>query len=642
MSREKVSEEQLRAAVNEANIPILLLVLVQLTGDRRWLESPYTPSRTIGMDDNDTGGLSPELQQEVRSAAADAIVAWRKDGRMALESPEEDLLVRMLSISIGEPIPSAVGPRIAASLKTALHPEQSAYRPIATPPGFRVAIIGAGFSGLCLAARLTEARVPFVILEKEADLGGVWWSNTYPGAGVDTASYLYSLSFAPYSWRKYFAGRDEVHEYLNDIADRFELRSHIRLRSEVLSARFDENAQAWRLDVQGEDGRVERLEANVVVSAVGIFNPPVIPSLPGLATFNGPAFHTAEWPEAGVELKGKRVGVLGNGASANQTVPAIAGEVGSLIVFQRSPQWIAPFPKFKVEIPDAVALLLREAPLYRAWFRERLGWIFGDRNYSSLHKDPNWEKPGSLNAQNNAHRRFFERYLREKLGDREDLIEKCLPPFPPFAKRMLLDNGWFDALRRDNVTLETAAIAEVVPDGVVTDSGTKYDLDMLIFATGFGVTQFVSTFDVVGRDGLTLRDAWNEDDARAYLGMTAPGFPNFFMMYGPNINGGGGSVLGHLEAQVHYIIELMRKMIAENVASVDCKVEVYDEYSNRVDEIHENLIYTHPGVNTYYRNSRGRVVVQNAFTNLEYWKMTRDPNLCDFVLGRKSELATAS
>jgi 4-hydroxyacetophenone monooxygenase len=636
MGQVKVSEDDLRSAVDAANIPILLMVLVQLTGEQGWLEAPYSPSRTIGMDDNDSGGLSPELQQEVRTAAGDAIVAWYRDGKMALEKPGDDLLVKMLSICMGEDIPDVLGPRISETLKTSLHPEGTAYSPIKTPPGYQVVIIGGGFSGLCMAARLSEAGVPFLVLEKSADVGGVWWGNRYPGAGVDTPSYLYSLSFVPYNWSRYYAGRDEVHGYLHHIVDRFNLSPSIRLQSEVLRAVFDEARQTWVLDVRDEHDQTYQVRANIVVSGVGIFNPPVIPKLPGLSAFRGPAFHTAEWPEENVDLKGKKVGVLGNGASAMQTVPAIAGEVSSLVVFQRSPHWVAPFSKFKANIPDEIALLLREVPVYRAWFRERQAWIFGDRNYRSLHKDPTWQWPErSLNAQNESHRRFFEKYLRKKLGDRQDLIEKLLPPFPPFAKRMLLDNGWFDALLRDNVALETDSVAEVVDDGVITSAGTKYELDVLIFATGFGVTQFISTFDVVGKGGLTLREAWNHDDAGAYLGMTVPGFPNFFMMYGPNINGGGGSVLGHLESQVHYIVNLLRQMTDTRIVSVECRSDVYEDYNDRVAATHEKLIYTHSGVNTYYRNSRGRVVVQNPFSNVEYWRMTRCPQLSDYVIQRQ-------
>ena len=637
MSRDKVDDNDLREAIGSANIPILLMVLVQLTGDQRWLEPPYAPTRTIGMADNDSGGLSAELQQEIRAAAAAAIVSWRRDGMIALERPDDDLLVRMLAVCMGEPVPGVSGRKISAALKAALHPEATAYPPIDTPPGFQVVVIGAGFSGLCMAARLSEAGVPVLVLEQGDDVGGVWSSNRYPGAGVDTPSYLYSLSFVPYEWSRYYAGRAEVHDYLRHIVNRFDLSAHIRLRSEVLRATFDEESQAWTLDVRSEHGRVYQVQANVVVSGVGIFNPPVVPELPGLSTFEGPAFHTAEWP-ADVDLTGKKVGVVGNGASAMQTVPAIAGEVSSLVVFQRSPHWVAPFPKFGVDLPEPTALLLREVPLYRAWFRERLGWVFGDRNYSSLHKDPDWQWPErSLNAQNDSHRRFFERYLRTKLGGRDDLIEKCLPDFPPFAKRMLLDNGWFDALRRDNVTLETDGIAEVLPGGVVTAAGSVHELDALVFATGFGVTRFLSTFEAVGRGGQTLREAWDDDDARAYLAMTVPGFPNLFMMYGPNVNGGGGSVLGHLEAQVHYIVELLRQMVDAKVGSVECRSDLYEDYGRRVAAQHENLIYTHSGVNTYYRNSRGRVVVQNAFSNAQYWRMTRCPTLSDYVMERQRD-----
>jgi 4-hydroxyacetophenone monooxygenase len=634
MTTTDVDEQQLREAVAAGNIPILLMLLVQLTGDLRWLEPPYSPSRTIGMDDNDDGGLSPEHQLEVRNAAADAIVQWTRDGQVELEEPDEDLLLRMLSVCMGEPVEGVSGARISAALGTALRPAEDEFTPIDVPEGFRVAIVGAGFSGLCMAVRLSQAGVPFVVFEKSDDIGGVWWSNTYPGAGVDTPSYLYSLSFAPYDWRHYYAGRDEVHEYLAHIADTFDVRQHVRLGTEVLRASYSEVDRLWTLETQDDKGSPEQSTFNMVVSGVGIFNPPTIPDIEGLDSFTGPAFHTAEWP-SDVDLTGQRVGVVGNGASAMQTVPAIAPLVSQLVVFQRSPHWVAPFPKFKQAIAEPTALLLRTIPLYRAWFRERLGWIFGDRNFSSLHKDPAWDRQGrSLNAQNEAHRRFYEKYLQHTLGERPDLYEKCLPAFPPYAKRMLLDNGWYDALKRPNVTLETGAITKVLPTGVVTDTGEEYDLDALVFATGFGVTRFLSTFEIVGAEGRTLEQEWNGDDARAYLGLAVPGFPSFFMMYGPNINGGGGSVLSHLEAQTHYVVELLRQMAAAGADTVDVRREVYEEYGERVDEIHENLIYTHEGVNTYYRNSRGRVVVQNPFSNTQYWQLTRSPNLGDFVTSR--------
>ena len=631
-SRDTAFEAEVRAAVEVANIPVLLMVLVQLTGDLSWLEDPYRPSRTIGMDDNDDGGLTPELQHRVRTAAADAMVTWLHDGKIALETPGDDLFAAMLSVCMGERVPAATGAKIAHNIKAALRPEDTAFSGLNPPPDFSVAVIGGGFSGLLAGARLTEAGVPFVILERGDDIGGVWAANRYPGAGVDTPSYLYSLSFVPYAWKHYYASRAEVHTYLHHIADRFGLAPHIRLNSDVLRAVYDEDDAVWTLDVRDARGEVRTLRANVVISGVGIFNPPTVPDIPGKDTFAGPSFHTAEWPE-GTDLTGKRVGVLGNGASAMQTVPAIAPEVGSLTVFQRSPQWIAPFPKFRKPVPEATSFLLREFPLYRAWFRERLAWIFGDRNFPALRRDPAWDHPErSFNKRNDNHRRFFEGYLRDKLAGRDDLIAKSLPPFPPFAKRMLLDNGWFDALRRDNVTLETHGVEKIVPTGVVTTDGTEHDLDVLIYATGFGVSRFLSTFEVTGTGGTTLHEAWQGDDAAAYLGLAVPGFPNFFMLYGPNVNGGGGSVLGHLESQLHYVLLTLRQMFDAGIAAVDCKPEVYERYRDQVAAEHEHLPYTHPGVNTYYRNSRGRVVTQNPYSNADFWQLTRCPRLSEYTL----------
>jgi 4-hydroxyacetophenone monooxygenase len=621
--------DQLSAAVAVANIPTLLMVLVQLTGDLGWLDEPYRLSRTKGMSDNDTGGLPDDLQAGIRAAALDAIREWRAGKPMAIPEPPNDLIVRMLGASMGESIPMEYGPMLAEELRVG-QPRRTV--PLTPPPdGFRALIIGAGLSGLCAAIGLGELGIPFTILERNADLGGTWLENRYPGAAVDTPSHLYQFSFEPYDWSRYFASQAEVLGYLRHIAANYGLLPHIRFETTVVRAGYDEAAQAWNLQVQDAAGQAETLTADIVISAVGAFNPPKIPPIPGLDRFEGPCFHSARWPE-GLDLAGQRIAVVGNGATAMQIVPAVADEAASITIFQRSPQWAQPFPKFLQPVPDAIRSLSAEVPLYYAWQRLRLAWIFHDKLHGSLQKDPAWAHPDrSINAANDEHRRYFTDYIQAELGDRDDLLPKALPTYPPFGKRMLMDNGWFRTLTRDHVHLVTESISEVTAHHVITSSGAKHEVDIIVLATGFDVVRFLSSFEVVGRSGRTLRETWNDDDGRAFLGLAVPDFPNFFCLYGPNTQPGhGGSLIYTVERQVNYLVSLLTQMFEHDLGVAECRADVYEEYNRRVDEAHARMIWTHPGMDTYYRNDRGRVVMNMPFRNLDFWRMTARASLDDF------------
>jgi 4-hydroxyacetophenone monooxygenase len=615
--------------VGQANVPTLIPLLVQLTGDSKWLEPPYAPRRGRGLDDNDTGGLPEEIRNEINSAARAAISNWLDGAPIALAKPDDAMLARMLSVSMGESAPAEYGEIIAADMGMTSH---RIGKTPAVPPSFHIAIVGAGMSGICAAIKLRELGITCEILEKSSSFGGTWWENKYPGAGVDTPNHIYSFSFARNDWSRYFALQGELLDYFRGVAEQYGLRGCTRFNTAVRRATWDETARQWRIELERADGRVEQIAANVLISAVGALNNPLLPKIKGLDTFLGPAFHTACWPHD-LDIAGKRVAVVGNGASAMQVVPAIAAQVKHLAVFARSKQWAAPFPQFNKEVPAPVRALLRHVPLYYSWYRQRLAWTFNDRIHESLKKDPNWPHPErSLNAVNDAHRSFFTDYVIDELGDRRDLLEKVLPDYPPYGKRMLLDNGWYRALRRSNVTLITDRLAEVRGRKLIASSGEEHDVDILVLATGFRAVEFLASMEVIGRGGRALKEFWREDDARAYLGATIPGFPNFFTLLGPNVGlGHGGSIIKVVELQVNYILSILERLFDHGAASVEVRRAVYERYNARVDAAHQRMVWTHPGTENWYRNSRGRVVVITPWRNDEFWRMTRQANSDEYV-----------
>ena len=619
----------LAAAIRTANVPTLACILVQLTGDHRWIEGDYIPSRTRGLEDNDDGGLPEVIQQEIKAAALDALTAWFNGQPLAMPNPSDDLLLEMMSVTLGENIPAEYAPIIRHELRLSPQPEGLA----GPPAGFSALIIGAGISGLCAAVQFTAANIPYTIVERRDDLGGVWFDNRYPGAACDVPSHLYSFSFAPYPWSRYFAGSREIHQYLEHVADEFDIRRHIRFGVEVIEARFDEASGTWQADVQTKAGARETLHANIVISGVGAFNKPRIPDVPGLDRFKGPSVHTARYPDEGLNLKGRNVVLVGNGASAMQVAPAIVDEVGSLTIVQRTPQWVAPFPKFKQPIPSPLQDLLQQVPLYRLWYRLRLSWAFNDKLYDALQQDPAWQGEGrSINAINDAHRRQLTAYIQSELGDRQELMPGVLPDYPPFGKRMLLDNGWFRALTRDHVDHVNGAVVEVRPDSVVTSDGVERKADVIIWATGFDVVNLLAPMKITGLGGRDIHEDWDGDDARAYLGTVVPGYPNLFCLYGPNTQfGHGGSLITVLERQMHYVMSLLEQMFARGIATVDVRQDVHDAYNAEVDSIHSRMIWTYPGVENYCQNSKGRIVVNNPFRIIDVWGMTETAKLSDYT-----------
>lgn len=630
-----LDERELLRALDSANVPTLIPVLYQLTGDRRWLGERYRPTRARGLDDNPTGGLDPEVRAELRRATAAATLRWAAGEPVADPAPSGADLIELMSACMGEPIPAEYEPMAAEDLGFAPERLPTPERDAASC-GLSVLIIGAGISGLVLSRDLTNAGIPHVVLERNDRVGGTWVNNPYPGCGVDTPSYLYSFSFYQRDWSQHFAKRAELETYVADMARDLDLERNVRFGVEVLGATWDEDARRWTVTARGPDGELERHTVPVLVSAVGQLSKPKIPDLKGMDTFGGQVFHSANWP-ADLDLTGKRVAVVGTGASAMQIVPAIVDQAGALTVFQRSPQWVAPSDYYFEPIGDGLHHLMRHVPFYYEWYRFRLGWIFNDKVHPSLQVDPDWPlRPRSINRTNEGHRGHFERYLRTELDGRPDLVAKALPDYPPFGKRMLLDNGWFRALRRDHVELVTDAVAELTENAVVTASGEVHEADIVVLATGFEAQRPTYPLVLQGRGGVTLREAWNDDDGRAYLGVATPGFPNLFILYGPNSSlGHGGSFVFLAERAARYVTDLLCAMVDGDVEAVEIGEQECAEYVRAVDEAHSRMIWTQPGFTTWYANSRGRVIANMPWRVVDYWELTRSASLAPYRTHRR-------
>lgn len=626
-------EAKLKRSLASANIPTLLMVLVHLTGDSDWLSERFHCSRIRGLEDNDPGGLSEEVQDEVRAAAFAAIVRARHGEAPALPAPTHAQLVEMLRTSVGEDIPDSYGPMIAAwlGLDADFALEQRDTFPV--PEGYRVLVIGAGVAGLCAAIRLQGAGIPYVVIEKNAEVGGTWYENRYPGCGVDTPNHIYSYSFAKHDWSRYFALQGEIQGYFEGVADQFNVRPNIRFNTRVETARYDEEHLCWHVRTVNEDGGEHDYVADILISAVGLLNVPKLPAIPGLESFEGPCFHTAHWPKD-IDLRGKNVGIIGNGASSMQVVPAIADQVKSLTVFQRSKQWAAPFEKFQKPVPQDVRFLLHEVPYYQEWCRQRLAWIFNDRVHATLQIDPAWPHPErSINKINDRHREHFTSYIKAEIGERQDLLPDLLPDYPPFGKRMLMDNGWFRTMARDHVKLVTGGIERVTPNAVVSDDGKAHELDVLVVATGFDAINLLSSFKLYGRGGRSIREAWDEKGAEAFMGVAAPGFPNMFILAGPNTAlGHGGSVVALLETQVRYVMGLLQQGMVRAGGRFELEVrkDRHDVYNARVQAAHDRMIWTHKGMSNWYRNAHGKVVAPTPFRNDDYWHMLRKTDMDDY------------
>jgi len=628
------TDQDLRAALADVNLPTLLLVIAELSGDDVWLSPRYQPEPIVvpegSLFPDDSGNYSDEIASEIREAAFELLSNLRDRGGELPPPPDLERMRQLMEFSTAEEVEDEFCAMLLEETGFVDRDEQwrSQIRTVAGGEqidNFQVLVVGAGLSGICTGVKLKDAGIDFTIVEKNAAVGGTWYENTYPDCGVDTPNHFYSYSFERNpNWTGYFSKRDELYQYFENCTDKFGIRDAIQFNTEVQGMHFDEDSGLWQVRVRRDNGAEEILAANVVVSAVGQLNRPSIPEFPGLDSFAGESFHSARWRHD-VDLEGKRVAVIGTGCSAVQLLPKTAAKAAHVSLFQRSPHWISPNKDYYRPVEKGLIWALNHIPRYAEWHRARMIFGFMDRNWPAVPADPQWEHPErAMSEVNDGLREALTSYISEQLGERQDLMEKCVPDFPVFGKRLIIDNNWYPTVARENVDLVTDPIAALTPNGVRTADGTEHDVDVIVFATGFNTNQFLWPMEVTGRSGTTLRERWG-DYPRAYKGILVPDYPNLFCLYGPNTNiVHGGSIIYTIECQVHYMMQCLALMLSRRASALEIPEAINDEYNAEVQQISQHLAWGHPGVQSWYKNSAGKVVNNSPFSNLEYWQRTHD------------------
>jgi 4-hydroxyacetophenone monooxygenase len=623
------------AALEQVSIPTLLLSLVHITGDPRFIRE-FKPA---GIFLNEVQGfMSEEDKARARAVALPVIVDYRDRGCPEPAPLSPELIKEMMDWAVCETVPDDYLALVAEEMDlegvdprrpTPLDPDRAARLP--------VAVIGCGESGILAGIRLKQANIPFTILEKNTGPGGTWWENTYPGARVDVANHFYCYSFEPSNdWKHFFAEQSELQTYFTAVMDKYGLGEHVRWQTEVIGAEWNDDEATWTITARSADGEITTTRARALITAVGQLNRPYIPDFDGADTFCGPSFHSAAWDHA-VDLTGKRVALIGAGASGFQIAPAIADHVEQLTVFQRSAQWMFPNPMYHEPVGDGVRWAMDHLPFYGRWYRFLVMWPGADKGLDAARVDPSYPNQDyAVSEVNAAARLMFTDWITNQVEGDRDLLAKVLPDYPATGKRTLQDNGsWLKTLRRANVELVRTPIRRITPSGVVTTDGVGHDVDVIVYATGFRHTEVLWPLKILGRNGIDLRSLWGQRPY-AYLGITIPGFPNFFMIYGPGAHlAHGGSLIFNSELQMRYINSCLARLVQDNLHSIEPIPEAAVEWHRRTQAEIKQMVWSHPAVkHSYFKNADGEIHTVSPWRLNEYWAAVREPDWSQFVVRR--------
>ena len=617
------------AALEDVSVPTLLVSLVHLTGDPQILRGPLRPA---GIYLNEVQGfMSEEDQAAARAFALEKIVEFRDGGCVLPPPPSPEVVKEMMEFLVAGEVPDEYVPMMLEEL--ALHGEDEREVDLGDVDpevrrAFHVVVIGAGMSGLLAGIRLADAGISFTIIEKNPDVGGTWYENRYPGCRVDVGNHFYSYSFEPDDgWTEFFAQQPELQAYFHRCMVEHGIADRIRFDTEVTSARWDEASATWTVETSGGT-----LTADAVIGAVGQLNRPKLPDIPGRDSFEGVAMHSAQWVD-GTDLAGKRVAVVGTGASAFQIVPTIAPEVEHLTVFQRSAPWMFPNPNYRQRVGPGVRWAIQHLPYYGRWYRFLLFWPACDGGMIAMTKDPDYPDPEhGISDINDAARDMFTQWMRDQVGDDEELFAKVVPDYVCLGKRTLQDDGsWLGALTRPNVDLVTDPIAEITPTGIRTTDGVDHEVDVIVYATGFHANRYLWPMEIVGRDGIVLGEQWGERPT-ALLGITVPNFPNLFCLYGPGTNlASGGSLIFHSECQVRYVMGCLGMLLGGEASAMEVRQDAHDDYNRRLQERLQEMVWSHPSIKTsWYRNAHGETYILSPWRLVDYWAWTKAPDPAHF------------
>jgi 4-hydroxyacetophenone monooxygenase len=625
-----IDEAFLRRAVDQADLNALRVALYQQTRDPDLARMSVVRQTREGSPFETT--VVPEAHHQ---AIKDKAVAFlRGRGRVRPVTPSRAEAARMMEMFAGEPMSPAHLDYGWEDLAFEGFPRAAAWRERPPPEvvgRFNVIIVGAGFSGLLAAIQFDLLGIDYRIIERQAGVGGTWFLNQYPEARVDVTTFLYQFKFEKdYPWKSYYATQAELADYLDHIVDKYDLRRRISLETKVLSAAWDAGSKTWRLQVEGPHGAIESLECNFVVSASGLFSTPQLPDIPGIETFKGEMFHTTAW-NRDFDYAGKRVALIGTGSTGSQLARGVAERAASLTIYQRSPKWLSRVWNYRHPVSPETQWLLANMPGYVNWYC--FGLHVAALQMDAFHDvDRAWQAAGGIiNQKNDLLRANLQTFIRRKIAD-DALYEQLVPHYAPLARRLVVDNDWYDTLQRDDVTLVSGRIDRFTETGIVTADGERA-FDLVVLAAGFDVAKYLWPVDYEGRDGARLEDLWNKDGARAHLTLTVPGFPNFIIMYGPNAGILSGSFHSWIELYTRYFCRLITDTIEAGAASFEVKRPVYEAYNTALDrKMTQKLWLEQPDAGGYYVNAHGRPGASMPWSLEEFYEMIREPNLDEYIL----------
>jgi 4-hydroxyacetophenone monooxygenase len=614
----------IRRGVEAADLNAVRVTMYHLTGDPKIEALP----------------MAAKMTPEERAFLIDTAVAWleKNHGPKELPPPSREELRKLMNLATKETMPD-----LEFEARRGL-PGFEEFPWTATwtkgkpqvPEGFKVAIIGGGFSGVATALQMKLLGIPFVLFERRPEPGGVWSVNRYPDVRVDTSSMAYDFNFErDWRWSEYYARGPEVRRYIEHVAKKHGILPHMRFNRDVISATFDEKRNIWTVTAKGPNGE-ESVEANVIVACTGTFLNPRFPRFENHDAFKGPILHPARWPDD-FDPTGKNVAVLGNGSTGVQLLAPIAEKAKQVYVYQRTPQWISTRPGYGKSLEPEVSWLLDNFPRFWHWSRYMTSANAFFTHDLLVADDEYHAKGGGLNKHQDELRKNILAFMSSQLGHRQDLLPKLTPNYTAFARRAVVDNNWYKSLTRDNVELVTEGIKRLTSKGIETVDGKEREVDIIVTATGYHVSQYLAPTKYKGKGGIDIHEMWNAGDgARAYIGMMAPNFPNMFMVYGPNSQpvSGGTMLPVWFVIWAAYAGQCIVRMLEEGKSRVEVKQEAYDRYNREMDEEGKKLILLREGAapEKNYYVSGDRLSVNAPWYGPDFHRMSTEVKWDDLII----------